>query len=738
MQMDIGGVETHVLELSKEMKRRGHDITVVSNGGVFEKELADSGIPHIKLPLHNKRPKNIKIAYSGLKELIKNGNFDLVHCHARIPAFLCGLLHKKLKFRFVTSAHWVFKVDWLLKLITNWGERTIAVSNDIRRYLIDNYKISSKNIVTTVNGIDTGKFSPETDFSDIAKEFSYDKKKLRIVYISRIDLDRSAVAFNLINIAEKLHKRHKNIEIVIVGGGNDYERLKETVTQVNKKIGKNIIITTGSRTDINKFIASTDVFVGVSRSVLEAMSSEKAVVIAGNEGFIGNLPDDNYMTAVATNFCCRGCPKTDDATLLADITKLLGLTREKRSEIGKNNRGIILEHYSAKKMADDHIGLYNDLLLYNPYKRDEVILSGYYGFNNSGDDAILKMILRGIRDRCSQSDKGETPNRVGITVFSNRPAEVRRIYKVNSVNRWNIFSVTKALKHSKLFISGGGSVIQDATSTKSLVYYLSLIIIAKMFHNKVMLYANGIGPVNKSRNKRWTKNVLNKADIITLREDDSRDVLNELGVVRPQTVITCDPVIGITEIDRDEVESLLYRYGLIGKKYILVSLRECKALPTFYNDLKSSLKSIKEKHGCELVFIPMQFPDDVEINKKYAADTGSVYINKRLTAEMCIGFAEKSEIAVSMRLHLIIYAFTAGVSSVGINYDPKIESVMRYFGQDTYLSVLEFTKMSFGAKVDRVILGSESYREDLIERLKELRVKNENNIELAMQLLNEE
>ena len=133
MGLDIGGAETHVVELSKELAARGHKITVASNGGVFVAELETAGIVHIKLPLNSRRIKSLTASYFGLKRVIKSGSFDLVHAHARIPAFICGLLQKSLKFKLITTAHWVFKTGPLLNLMTNWGQRTIAVSDEIGR-----------------------------------------------------------------------------------------------------------------------------------------------------------------------------------------------------------------------------------------------------------------------------------------------------------------------------------------------------------------------------------------------------------------------------------------------------------------------------------------------------------------------------------------------------------------------------------------------------------------------------
>ena len=93
MAMDIGGAETHILELSRELKKRGCDVTVASNGGAYEGELASCGIPHVKIPCHSKSPIHMRRAYKLLRDLILKERFDVVHAHARIPAFLCQLIH---------------------------------------------------------------------------------------------------------------------------------------------------------------------------------------------------------------------------------------------------------------------------------------------------------------------------------------------------------------------------------------------------------------------------------------------------------------------------------------------------------------------------------------------------------------------------------------------------------------------------------------------------------------------
>ena len=105
MSMGIGGAETHILELSKGLSARGNEIHVASAGGVFVKELEKAGISHFTLPLDRREIFAMLKAKKGLEMLIRNGNYDIVHAHARIPAFLCGKIREKIDFRFVTTDH---------------------------------------------------------------------------------------------------------------------------------------------------------------------------------------------------------------------------------------------------------------------------------------------------------------------------------------------------------------------------------------------------------------------------------------------------------------------------------------------------------------------------------------------------------------------------------------------------------------------------------------------------------
>lgn len=362
MQLDIGGAETHVVELAKELKRRGHNVVITSNGGSYTAELEKSGIKHYVVPLQNKQPKNVVKAFSLLKKIITEEKIDLVHSHARIPSFILGKLHKKMKFPFVTTAHWIFSTKYGLKYITDWGQKTLAVSEDIKKYLMDNYKIPESDITVTVNGIDAEKFSADTDKTACLKEFGIGAEENLIVYVSRMDTDRSLAAHHLIEAVRRLNPIIDSLSCLIVGGGNDFENVKKEAEALNAELGRDAVKLAGARTDIDKLIAPAKLFVGVSRAALEAMAAEKPVIIAGNEGYIGLFDEDKLETGLSTNFCCRGCEPTDVDKLTQDIGNYFGLWEEEQARLGKFGRETVEKYYSVKRMADDAEKVYKDVL----------------------------------------------------------------------------------------------------------------------------------------------------------------------------------------------------------------------------------------------------------------------------------------------------------------------------------------------------------------------------------------
>lgn len=659
MGLEIGGAETHVVELVKELKREGYNLVVASNGGVYEKELKEVGIKHYKVPLNNKNPLNFIKSYFLLRDIIKKENIKLVHAHARIPGFICGLLQKQLKFTFVTTAHWVFFTGMGLKYLTNWGQKVIAVSEDIKKYLMDNYHTKEKDIFVTINGIDTQKFSPNIDSSDIKQEFNL-KDETVIVYVSRMDTDRAKVAWELIDCVDELYKRIKNLKIIIVGNGNEYNSMLKKVKSINQKYNKDIIIMAGARTDINKIISVCDLFIGVSRAVLEAMAVAKPVIIAGNEGYIGAFDINKLDNAIQSNFTCRGNEPSSKDKLLKDIFYMLDLDDEKKYELGQVGRQVILDNYSVTKMAHDCIKAYDNALDLTPIKTKEVLILGYYGFGNWGDEATLSAIINMIR---------KTSNKTKIDVLTYNARETYETYKVNSINRTNVIKLLYTIKNCDIVICGGGTILQDITSSRSLYYYLLIIWIAKKYNKKIVFFSNGFGPITK--NKKITLKVCNKANDIIVRDEKSRSMMLEIGINKKIHVST------------DIVFDFEKSPNIKKKNKIAISLRQWDYSKHFIDEIAKAINKLIEKgYYIDLISLHKNRDEKVlgylysKINKKEYA-----YIYVAQNYKQVMDRIGESKIMIGMRLHANIFALINDIPVIMMNYDPKIEALSYDFSQ---------------------------------------------------------
>lgn len=357
--MDIGGAETHILELSRELVRRGHSVTVASNGGVYVKELENSGVCHVSVPLHTKNPKSMLIARKMLLRHMTDERYDVVHAHARIPGFIGGAVAKKCGVPFVTTFHGVYDPVWYLRFLTRVGKYTLAVSDDVREYLMKYYGTPYENIAITVNGIDTDTFERDMTAEPVISEMAEGDN---IVCVTRLDRDPAYHVFRMIEAMPDITEKCPEAKLIIVGGGDVLDEVRSASAAANEKIGDERIIVTGPRTDIAKILKRAKVFVGVSRAAMEAMATRVPVVLTGAQGHLGIYTPELEQTAVATNFCCRDRDVADSGILLNNVTEVLSYSDEKLAEMGDYNRDVVMRLYSVGRMADDAEGLYSRIL----------------------------------------------------------------------------------------------------------------------------------------------------------------------------------------------------------------------------------------------------------------------------------------------------------------------------------------------------------------------------------------
>lgn len=730
MSLDIGGVETHVLELSKELTARGHKIVAVSAGGSYVSQLEACGVRHVTAPLVSKSPGDILKSYKILKALIKEFRPDIVHSHARIPSLVCHLIHKTDKsFKFVTTVHFPFDTRIPFRWLSRWGERTLAVSEDLKGYVTRNYNVKDKNVFVSINGIDTEKFSPRLDSSSIMEEFSLDPDAVRIVYVSRLDTEVCTPAFAMLDKFIEIDGEVPGIQLIIAGRGTGLDELKRKAAEINTRLGRNAVVLTGPRTDINLINHVATFCVGVSRSALEGMAEAKPCILAGNYGYMGIFTEEYLEAAIENNFTCRSFSDVDAERLKNDIISMCRMPKEEFAALGEYSRNVVISHYSVARMADDNLKMYSSI-----YEKREfdAVLMGYYGYKNSGDDALLQSIVSSL--------KREKPD-ISLLILSKTPAETARIYKTPSISRFSFFKIRKALKNTKLFIMGGGSLLQDSTSTKSLLYYLYALRLAQKIGVKTMLYSNGIGPITKKSNRRRVRNVLGKVDVITLRDSDSFDTLVSIGANTERAFVTADPVFGMLGEDNGfYANDVLQKYNISeDDKFVCISVRKWQGAPENFDELCAKMCDyIYEKHGLLPVLLPMQYPYDASISREIIKKMKNrgVFISERLDIPVFLGILKKSCMTVSVRLHLLIYSALMNVPFVGISYDPKVSNFHNEVELPYFIDPRALTAGDYTAVIDNCVANSEEIRAHLKQKSAEFAEKAKETAKLATEIIN--
>lgn len=358
-----------------------------------------------------------------------------------------------------------------------------------------------------------------------------------------------------------------------------------------------------------------------------------------------------------------------------------------------------------------------------------IVLSGYYGFDNAGDEAVLYAIIKVLR---------KIDPDIQITVLSNEPEKTAQEYNVKACNRWKISALVKALTHSDLLISGGGSLLQDISSSTSPLYYLGVILLAKIMAKPVIVYAQGIGPLRRGFNRALASWLLNRVNKVTVRDQGSHDELVAMGVTRP-IIVTADPVLGISE---DEIDG---EYGLKVLRSGGESAEEKKLLGVFIRPwegneylrgLAQSLDSLEEK-GWTTVFIPMQYTRDLDAAKQAAKmmKSQAVILEEHYSTMEILSLIKNLDFVVGMRLHSLIMGAAAGVPIVGLSYDPKVDRFLKQLGQFSLISVTAYKSQTL---VEMVLLGDERRAEivsEMRERVRVLYQKAWQNARVAFEIL---
>lgn len=332
-----------------------------------------------------------------------------------------------------------------------------------------------------------------------------------------------------------------------------------------------------------------------------------------------------------------------------------------------------------------------------------LLLAGYFGCGNYGDDAILLGFIEGIRSTGHQ-----------FSILANQPERMIRTYGLTAVPRMDAASVKSAISECDALVFPGGSIFQDVTSVRSVFYYWNLVKTAKKQKKKVMLLAQGVGPVNKWMGKRLTRASFDRADLVTVRDPQSAQTLKSLGCkINPR--VTVDMAFLLPEPDLQEGTS----FGAGGMKTVGLSARPYgRDRNKQVIELYSELARLLFQGGYMPVMMAMDEVDQPLIDEISKKNGGKIPDLKGLSGPGPLQQRiARMEAVIAMRLHAGILATTVGVPPYMLSYDPKVNAFANSMGFGTPPSME-------GLTAGRVFDGFQAFikdRERMSENLKKKR-----------------
>jgi polysaccharide pyruvyl transferase CsaB len=327
-----------------------------------------------------------------------------------------------------------------------------------------------------------------------------------------------------------------------------------------------------------------------------------------------------------------------------------------------------------------------------------IVISGYYGFKNSGDEAVLQSILLALEAESVKQGIAIEP-----IVLSIDPEWTAKTYGVQAIHRMKLREVTKAIRQSDGLISGGGSLLQDTTGLMTIPYYLGILKLAQWLGKPTFVYAQGMGPIRRKMFYpliRWT---FRKCRYISVRDEESALLLEQIGLSRARVEVVPDPVMGLP-LQEDHPLPTEQSSASGSKKPILgISVRYWNEDRSELTQLAKSLQIIQAQREVEIRFLPFHIPSDIEASQEViepllSSENVSIATGVQHPQHM-LAEVNACDILIGMRLHSLIYAASQQVPMIGISYDPKIDQFLHRLDMKAAATTDQFNPLDVAAAV---------------------------------------
>ena len=731
---DTGGAKTHVYSLLKYLNQIIDVQLVCFRGGDFADGAAALGIPTMVLG------GNFFSNLRAVKKLVRDGEYDLVHCHGALANVTGALLRRSLHVPVISTVHSDYRLDYLGRpfaravygTLNTWAlhrlDYRVCVSDPIRQRLIDR-DFEPNRLFSIYNGLDFSHVVPKTDRAAYFAQFGYTVGEDDIIVGIAARLDPVKDIATLIRAVALAQKACPQLRLAIAGEGMERKKLGALAAELG--IADSVFFL-GWVDDLDSFYGALDInaLSSLSETFPYALTEGARAHLATVASNVGGVPVIIEHGVTGLLF------EPGDVRLFAAYLARCALDADYRHTLGE-----ALYQRGKADFSEEDTGL-RQLEIYNSIfrmernlrdgVRDGVLICGAYGFGNTGDDAILQAIIGEMR---------RIDPHMPLTVLSRRPKDTQRTFGVNACHRFGVHAIRRVLRRSQLFISGGGSLMQDVTSRLSLWYYLGTIRMAHGCGCKVQMYGCGIGPIIYDRDQKLAAHIINTCvDKITLREPDSRETLKDFGVTVPEVILASDPALTLPPAGRSRIDSILRAHDMeLDGKYIGFVLRKWPGMEEKATVFAAGAVYAYLKYGLTPVFLGINFRADGEAGQLVTEHLSIPFyrIDEQMTSGEVIGVLSRMTAVVSMRLHGLIFAAGQGVPLIGVAYDPKVTAFLDYVEQNNYIQLAALNEKDLSDMIDSAVALA-GRGEEMRRRTELLNRQEDNNRATAARLLGKE
>jgi polysaccharide pyruvyl transferase CsaB len=379
-----------------------------------------------------------------------------------------------------------------------------------------------------------------------------------------------------------------------------------------------------------------------------------------------------------------------------------------------------------------------------------VFLGGYYGFNNTGDEAILQAVLTSIRQKSSG---------IQFVVVSGNPDYTMHIFGVSSVHWLDINGIINEISKCDLVIIGGGGLFCDywgdietllTRQGRGISYYSNFAIIAHLLGKPFITYAVGIGPLYTEGGRQITRFSLNYAEKIIVRDLRSAQEAIQIGLPEDKIVIAADPVF-LLEPDIEEGLKVLRDNGIPNSKdpVLLISVRTWDIgieEERWQHELVAAVDDWLEKNQGYVVFMPFQvLPDDGHQDDTAISEFIIQKLNRKdrvvllpggLSPNVMAGIFANCNIVLGMRYHAVLFSALAKTPVLAVSYDPKVESLMLSLDMSEYsIPLVQASKENIVSTLQTIVSHRSSISSKLQSRVIDLVSRAKVSTDIVMQIL---